>query len=596
MFVLVGSIQFDLVTACCKKMKFTLILFLIVACSLVWGTESYCNQTWYTDKDGDCVCGVELSGRLRCNDCYKTVNIAAGFCMTYDITRQYVGENSGSLLIVGGCPYGALPNTTNRKFITLPTDPTQVNSSQCAPYNRRGLFCGECLEGFGPSVYSFDLHCANCSHMSDTAAISLYLVIELLPITVFYVTVLIFRPVLLTGPQLGYVLSCQGIINTLQYSWYIYSSLFYNLPPPLAILGHIGLLLSGIWNLEFFHFVTPPLCVSQKMRGIHVHMLGFSTALFPLLLVSITYAVVEFNAWYKCVPRFVTAYNLRHSIIHAFATFTMLSIFSTMCQAYAMLDSTSVIDIAGELKGKFLWHDPTIRIYSDEHIPYLIVSLSLVFILVVSPGLLISIYPTRLYGKLCSQCLSARKQLAIKIFVETVNCGFKDGLNGTRDYRMIPGIIILLALTFSILISVFPQHGFSGAQPIITGMIIILSSFLVSYLRPCKDLVTNMSLSFNLLLLGVLSFLTTLWWQDTFLNFELLASLIITLTFIPHVMMLFWVLYHVLQRFNCLSRCVEFIQRQSLYQTLLSFTSDRIRLQQTAADTSDDDDESQPLL
>ena len=596
MHVLVVYFQSDFVAACCKKMKSTLILFLIVASSLACATDGNCNQTWYTDKDGECVCGVELSGVLRCNDCYKTVDIGAGICMTYDTTRKYVGENSSSLLIVGDCPYGPFPNTTNRKFTTLPTDPTQVNSSQCAPYNRRGLFCGECLEGFGPSVYSFDLHCANCSHMSTTAAISLYLVMELLPITVFYVTVLIFRPMLLTGPQLGYVVSCQGIISTLQYSRFFYGPLFYNLPPPLAVLGHISLLLSGIWNLEFFHFVTPSFCVSEKLRGIHVHMLGFITALFPLLLVSITYAVVEFKAWYKCVPRFVTAYNLRHSIIHAFATFTMLSIFSTMCQAYAMLDSTSIIDITGEVKGKVLELDPTIRMYSDDHIPYLIVSLSLLFILVVCPGLLISIYPTRLYGRLFSQCLSTRKQLAIKIFVETVNCGFKDGLNGTRDYRMIPGIIIMLALTFSILVSVLPHVGFNGTQPLILGMIMILSSFLVSYLRPCKDLVTNISLSLNLLLLGVLSFLTTLWWQDMLLNSELLASLIITLTFIPHVMMLFWVLYHVLQRFNCPSRCVEFVQRQSLYQTLLSFTFDRIRLQQTAADTSDDDNESQPLL
>ena len=154
----------------------------------------------------------------------------------------------------------------------------------------------------------------------------------------------------------------------------------------------------------------------------------------------------------------------------------------------------------------------------------------------------------------------------------------------------------MLALSYSILMSVSPGHGFNGAQPMITGMIVILSSFLVSYLCPCKDLLTNMSLSFNLLLLGVLSFLTALLWQDMLLNSAPLASLIITLTFIPHGMMLFWVLYHVLQRFNCLSHCAKFVQRQSLYQTLLSFTSDRIRLQQTAADTSGDDAESQPLL
>ena len=59
-------------------MKSAIILLLISTCSLACATESYCNQTWYTDKDGDCMCGVELSGHLKCNDCYKTVDIAAG--------------------------------------------------------------------------------------------------------------------------------------------------------------------------------------------------------------------------------------------------------------------------------------------------------------------------------------------------------------------------------------------------------------------------------------------------------------------------------------------------------------------------------------
>ena len=154
------------------------------------------------------------------------------------------------------------------------------------------------------------------------------------------------------------------------------------------------------------------------------------------------------------------------------------------------------------------------------------------FILVVCPGLLISLYPTRLYGKLSSQCLSARKQLAIKIFVETVNCGFKDGLNGTRDYRMIPGVLILLGLTYAILMSFLSLKNFNGLQPFIIGMIMILPAFLVSYHRHSKELLTNMFLSLNLLLVGVISFLTTLWWQDMLLNTELLASCIVTLTFI----------------------------------------------------------------
>ena len=578
-------------------MKSAVVVLLIAMSSLA---ESGCN-TWYlVNKDGDCECGSDLSGRLKCNDCApnKTVAITAGFCMTYDTTGLYArGENSSSLLIAGDCPYGTFSNTTSRKFTTLPTDPTQVNSSQCSPYNRRGLFCGECLVGFGPAAHSFDLHCSNCSHMSTATAISLYLVLELLPITVFFFVVLAFRPSLMTGPQLGYVVSCQGIINTLQYSRYIYNSLFHYLPPPLAVFGHISLVFSGIWNLEFFRFVTPPFCVSEKMNGIHVQMLGFNTVLFPLLLVSVTYAVVEFTAWYKIVPRFVSAYNFRHSIIHAFATFTMLSIFSTMCQAYAILQTTSVFDITGKMKGSVLQLDPSIRMYSRDHIPYLAISLLLVFILVAIPGILITMYPTRLYGKLSSKCLSTRKQLAVKIFVETVNCGFKDGLNGTRDYRMIPGIMILLALAYSLLMAALPHHGFDGTPPLTAGGILALSGFLVSYLRPCKDLPTNISLSFNLLLIGVFSFLTVLWWQDMLLNSELLASWVVALSLIPHTLMLLWVLYRVLQRFKCLSRSVEAVQRQPLVQRLLSLTSGRVyALQQTEDESFDDEEETQPLL
>ena len=580
--------------------KLAIILLLIAAvCSLV---ESHCN-TWYRrDKDGHCVCGSDLSGRLKCNDCSnETVDITAGFCMTYDATGLYVDrDNTSSPLIAGDCPYGTFSNATNRKYTTLPTNPTEVNSSQCSPYNRQGIFCGECIEGFGPPVHSFDLRCSNCSHMSLPKAISLYLLLELIPITVFFFVVLIFRPLLLTGPQLGYVTGCQAIISTLQYSLYIYNSLFYYLPPPLAVFGHISLSLSGIWNLEFFRFVTPPFCISDKMRGIHVQMLGFNTVLFPLFLVSITYAAVEFNAWYKIVPRFVAAYNFRNSIIHAFATFTMLSIFSTMCQAYAVLQTSSVIDINGEVKGHVLVLDPSIRMYSNEHIPYLVISLILVFVLVVLPGALITLYPTRLYGKLSSLCLSTRKQLAIKIFVETVNCGFKDGLNGTRDYRMIPGVMILLALVYSILMSILPHHGFDGTPPLIAGGIFVLSAFLIAYLRPCKTLPTNISLSLNLLLMAVLSFLSALWWQDMLLNSELLASCIIALCFIPHTMMLLWVLYLLAVRFQCISRSVGVVQRQPLIQRLLSITSGRVTLQQTAEyeefESGNEDKETQPLL
>ena len=60
------------------------------------------------------------------------------------------------------------------------------------------------------------------------------------------------------------------------------------------------------------------------------------------------------------------------------------------------------------------------------------------FSISVIPSVLLCIYPTRVYRYL-SRFLSARKRLAITAFAEALHSCFKDGLNGTRDYRALAG-------------------------------------------------------------------------------------------------------------------------------------------------------------
>ena len=50
----------------------------------------------------------------------------------------------------------------------------------CGPYNRKGLLCGECIDGYGPGVYTLDSKCADCSKFST---ICLYLLVDIIPIT-----------------------------------------------------------------------------------------------------------------------------------------------------------------------------------------------------------------------------------------------------------------------------------------------------------------------------------------------------------------------------------------------------------------------------
>ena len=123
-------------------------------------------------------------------------------------------------------------------------------------------------------------------------------------------------------------------------------------------------------------------------------------------------------------------------------------------------------------------------------------------IFVLLPSVVLLVYPTRIY-QYFSKFMSSRKQLAIMIFVEALNNCFKDGLNGTRDYRSFAGFLLLC----------FPLSGVWGwfIQMTIGGYeddaclffnIAFLSLF-VAYTRPLKSMVANMSLSFYMSLYGV---------------------------------------------------------------------------------------------
>ena len=66
------------------------------------------------------------------------------------------------------------------------------------------------------------MKCADCSKISTGSAISLYLFLELIPITLFFLCVVLFRLNITAGPLLGYVLFCQIYYTAVGYEIFIY--------------------------------------------------------------------------------------------------------------------------------------------------------------------------------------------------------------------------------------------------------------------------------------------------------------------------------------------------------------------------------------
>ena len=66
-------------------------------------------------------------------------------------------------------------------------------------------------------------------------------------------------------------------------------------------------------------------------------------------------------------------------------------------------------------------------------------------IFILSPALLLLCYPTKLFRKCSSYCRLRRWQ-ALHVFAETFQGCYKDGVNGTKDFRSLAGLYLVVRI------------------------------------------------------------------------------------------------------------------------------------------------------
>ena len=490
-----------------------------------------------------------MSVGVQCNQQERKAEVDLYTCVT---TAEQEGQ-----YYVGGCPFAhTAMNHTNRMLSELPSDPDQLNDVMCGPYNRRGLLCGQCISGYGPAVNQFNLKCANCSHIRTVLAVGLYLLVELVPSTLFVICVIIFHINITAGPLLGYVLFCQQVTLHFQTHVSMYVYIVSHVSAPLRVLFQISLTLSAFWNLSFLKPVIPPFCISDKLTGIHTLLLSFAAVIYPILFITIICVLIELHARKYSLFRIlwkpfqiilskanITPLNT-NAVIHAFATFVLVS---STANVYILTVMTRIFNVHTSIDGKVyskrLYSDPTISYSSQQYLLYLLLPVVISFLLVLVPSLLLCVYPTRVYTKL-SQCVSARVRLAITAFAEALHCCFKDGLNGTRDYRASAGLVILLFPASLLVISVV-RIATGHDSSIVSSCEFFAVSLLLSQIRPCKSAIANFSLAYNFTVLGILALAIHIWDYEMSTRTESLELTIIILPLISHILVFIWVGYTV---------------------------------------------------
>ena len=408
---------------------------------------------FYDSTTNQCEC---YSIHPRVVKCIKQkVFLKYGFYMTYSSERGFI---ISSTIYYDASGLIHKP-TTEPDFIELPSNISEINDYMCGPANRKGILCSECIDGFGPSATSPKFKCSNCTSVIAKYSAVIYLLSELVPVTVFYFIVLFFQLNLTSAPMVSFIFYSQVVHNVINYA---------GVDPADQMKSFLSIasVFHGVWNLDFFRYVIPPFCISPNLQIIHIVYLQSISAIFPFILIGITWICIAlysrncivlvwlwraFNRLF--LKNFKLMQNPSRTVIDTFATFFLL-LYTKLMFVLAIVPSLLMNEInvnATTLMSNVVHRpalDPSKSFFHKSHlIPNMAISVLIFVIAILPPVLLLALYPIRVFRSLLFKCCSSRCMASLTIFVERFYSCYKDGLDGGRDMRSwasLPFFLIIL--------------------------------------------------------------------------------------------------------------------------------------------------------
>ena len=525
---------------------------------------------WFNYSSGVCQCGYDLMGVIKCSE-VENGSVYARFdvCVSWD--------NHSETLLTSLCKYKKSNSSiTSRVFYKISSSPYNLSNDECELNNREGILCSRCKQGFAPSLYIFRGTCTNCSHcLQNPSSLFLFLASEILPLSVFFLIITGMHVNIVSGPMLGYVIFCQAHINTVHTypnTWKFvlsHSGYFVNYWNTKVLLP-----LAGVWNLNFFAMYIPSLCYGCHFNDLTSILLQYLSVIHVLFLLIVTYysstkLKAKLASWCACqrifylCTRWRQNWNISDSTIHAFATFSALLVVKVGTISIQLIQNRKVYNINGTVVKHVLTFEPSIAVFSHQHAPYVFAAYFPVFLFLTLPAILLCLYPNRYFQNILASLCGPRKRLALAIFVDTICSGYRDGLDGGRDWRRLfpffltsfGGLMIFFMTDYHKHV-ILPDTYFIMLVPFL-----LFISFFFLYIKPCKTKEMNVSLSFHVIIMAVAILGLGLWIQDYVFNAETLEIFITICLTLPHAVMFVWLLRNILRRCTPLKNCYQNIRQ-----------------------------------
>ena len=209
----------------------------------------------------------------------------------------------------------------------------------------------------------------------------------------------------------------------------------------------------SIWNLDFFRMVYSPFCLYPHASTLLILSLDYIIAVYPLVLIIVTYVLVTLHyrnctlivyLWKPfeiCCIRFQRQWNIQNSLVDAFATFLLLSYMKFVSTSCDLLIPTSLYHSESTHDTTVLYYDGNVKYFGHKHLPYAVLATVVVLVFIFLPILLLCLYPCLWFQRILNR-YHLRSQ-ALNTFMDAFQGSFKDGTNGTRDYRYFAAVYLI---------------------------------------------------------------------------------------------------------------------------------------------------------
>ena len=359
-----------------------------------------------------------------------------------------------------------------------------------------------CSSNYGVPINQLN-RCVKCDQ-DKLPGLVIFILIQLLPVTVVVLIIIVFNIQLTSGFMIGLVFYCQMIsivYPNLSFNVMFENDFGYNMECG-QYYPYFPVILGNIFNLNFQTFLfLKPLCITSNMTLLQAISFWYIIQTYPFLLLLLIYTwITMYDKGFRCVvtitrplhrllARFWRMTNIEPCLVHSIASIYLLCFTQFAATSLQLLYHSKLYYTETQVK-YFGWPHSFAGTFA------IIVLMFIIFL----PALYIQLYPFKTFHKLLS-ALHLRKEILISLG-DIFTGPYKDGSNNTRDYRYFAGFYLFLRI-----IVLFLYFKSKDTSYILFSQIALFATFAgtITIFRPYKR---NIHSFFNLLFMLFLASLS----------------------------------------------------------------------------------------